>query len=79
MLVLCTAATQRVKIFVNDKYIGTEVAGEAFECHIPESEKGLVKIRFEYPDAVSPQKLGMNEDETMLALRIFSIRFFRSE
>lgn len=77
--VYCSGITteQRVKVIINDRYVSTVVADDVFEFDILEGDSvnDIVKIRFEYLDAASPKELGINEQETIFAIRIYKMEF----
>jgi predicted O-methyltransferase YrrM len=72
--------TQRVEIYVNDNYIES-IRGDSMIAswkNVLISNKNLqkdsMKIRFEFPDAISPVELGMNDyDNRKLAMGLCAI------
>jgi hypothetical protein len=56
------------------KYVA-EGESKTLEFEIPTRPAGLIHLRFRLPDAVSPKKLGLNDDTRKLAISIKSVEF----
>lgn len=74
--------SQRVEIYVGGKKAGTwSVTGNKFQDMVLTIPRNLLnqgretEIRFELPDARSPESLGTGRDTRVLALAFFSIKF----
>lgn len=69
---------QTVNIYLNGELLQQKVfiTGEN-SIYIPKYllEDGYGNLKLEYVDAVSPKEMGINEEETILALRIYKISF----
>lgn len=68
---------QRVNVAVNDsnRLRLTVKQGSALEFDFMPPQDGKLTLEFEFPDAVSPKKLGLSEDSRDLALALKSIVF----
>ncbi len=68
---------QKVKIYANENVIADFIASEPLEKRIPIPGKyivdGTLKLNFEFPDAVSPESLGIAADSRDLSLCLHSI------
>lgn len=74
---------QKVLVKINDELVQTvmltQPSGNRIDITIPLAlqekikKTGLLRLKFELPDAVSPKEIGMNEDGRKLALGLISI------
>ena len=75
-------SSQRVTIYANDTEIANYIAtkGERKEILIPSEciSNGILKLRIELPDAVSPKECGTGTDSRLLALAMKSITIHSS-
>lgn len=74
---------QRVVVSVNDNEIQSYIAsGEQNLTFIVPAEiikKGVIALRFELPDAISPEQIGQSRDDRILALYFKGLSFKKHE
>ena len=80
-LVVKNHPSQHVKIWVNGVF-NQEVVLQKYETIIEVEipifmqEDDFLRVEFEFPDAISPKQVGLNEDLRMLAIGLRKITFF---
>ena len=73
-----TLVTQRVSVYVNDELIAKltvppEDTLITFDIPKELTEDGVLDIKFDLPDAISPYELGVSQDERVIALAFNSM------
>lgn len=73
-----TLVTQRVSVYVNDELIAEltvppEDTLITFDIPKELTEDGVLDIKFDLPDAISPYELGVSQDERVIALAFNSM------
>lgn len=72
---------QNVIIYINEKEVFKDLLkeGNNIEFKFETPQNGLIDMRIELPDAISPYELGMSSDERQLALAIRKVSFQAEE